>query len=147
MVCFPLIAWILIPIRVRLPCLFIAEHFSHTLINWMTSLRYGDFNEFSDYVNASISCHTLSSWKVSQQCKFVHESSKHLSQSIFSHILRELLNGFSPIWILSWIFDLLDSWNLWLHYEQLYGFSLMWIFCVSSNYVIGRTSLNNFFNS
>ena len=61
-----------------------------------------------------------------QQSEMRWVESSGSRSGFFSHF--EQLNGFSPVWILSWVLcKLPDSLNFLSHFEQLNGFSLVWI--------------------
>ena len=78
-----------------------------------------------------ICSHTLRRWMVSHKFRFVHVPSNYLMLAIFfSHFVQ--LNGFSSVWILSWLFKLPACVNVLSHFEQLNYFSsvriLSWLF-------------------
>ena len=107
-------------------------NFFHTLSSWMVFHRYEFFCVSSNCVNTWTSFHTLSTWMVFHQHEFFHVSSNAEWLNFFSHF--EQLNGFSSIWILLWCFKLCERLNFFSHFEQLNGFSSVWILSCDMKY-------------
>ena len=96
----------------------------------MVSHQCGFFHESLNDQTAGISCHILSSWMVPHQCgSFM--SLQMIRPTDLS--ATKQLNGFSTVWILSFIFKFPGSLKFLSHFEHLNGFSPAWILTWQSN--------------
>ena len=128
--------------RLWIPC--------YTLGTWMVFHQCGFFQEFSNYLRRWTSFHTLSSWISvdSFMCLWITGLCKFLATlraaecfiisvdsfgvfkwpacvNCLSHF--EQLNGFSSVWILSWVIKLWSRLNFFEQIEQLNGLLLVCI--------------------
>ena len=156
---------------------------------WMASLLYGSSHvSFSGLISRSscnswsiwkvsllcasrtlilkITCHTLCTWMASLMCVFIYVQVTWCWEALVyttQHFMH--LNGFSPLWLLSWIMMWKSSWDfngfflhgssygtflyfdpekLLPHFVQLNGFSPMWVMSCYFKWLAIKKLLSHF---